>query len=152
MYKKFWHKSLHSINFDNPVYSRKNNGSSTAASGAAAAAASEAVNLPDRSGLLLAAPPRVSIGISGSSNSFESMSSSGSGGYLSTGGGGSSSLAVPSSGVATRTFTSTTLVQDATEVRDNFTIPAIPAIYLNQTMMNLRTSHFALIEFVLLSC
>jgi len=131
LYKKTCHNSLHTINFDNPVYSRKNGGSS-ASNGVGGSGHQESVHLPDRQETTLLDPentsggsgltgPRISIGISGSS-SFGSVSSAGSTssssgcfapatthGTLSTG------LAPPTVGTATRTFTSTTLVSEATE-------------------------------------
>ena len=109
LYRRFWYKSLHNINFDNPVYRPSK-------------CTEENVNMPDRETSLL--PPRTdhphhqyhqSIGIiPGFPTALPSASST----TISFSSSGSSSAIDPNS--ATRTFTSTTLVQDATEVRFSF--------------------------------
>ena len=107
LYRRFWYKSLHNINFDNPVYRPSK-------------CTEENVNMPDRETSLL--PPTTdhphhhqyhqSIGIiPGFPTALPSASST----TISFSSSGSSSAIDPNS--ATRTFTSTTLVQDATEVR-----------------------------------
>ena len=107
LYRRFWYKSLHNINFDNPVYRPSK-------------CTEENVNMPDRETSLL--PPTTdhphhhqyhqSIGvIAGFPTALPSASST----TISFSSSGSSSAIDPNS--ATRTFTSTTLVQDATEVR-----------------------------------
>ena len=98
LYRRFWYKSLQNINFDNPVYrpSKCNE---------------EHVNMPDRETSLLPNTDHQSIGIL---QGFPTVLPSGSSTTISFTSSDSSSNVGPN---ATRTFTSTTLVQDASEVR-----------------------------------
>jgi hypothetical protein len=104
LYRRFWYKSLHNINFDNPVYRPSK-------------CTEENVNMPDRETSLLPQTTdhthhhyHQSIGvIPGFPTALPSASST----TISFSSSGSSSAIDPNS--ATRTFTSTTLVQDATE-------------------------------------
>jgi len=98
LYRRFWYKSLQNINFDNPVY-RPSKGME------------ENVNMPDRETSLL--PPQDHQHTIGIVQGFPTGLPSGSSTTISFTSSASSSNVDPS---ATRTFTSTTLVQDASEV------------------------------------